>query len=300
MGDDYSQGSLLRGQFRILSVIGRGATSKVYLAKDLRGGHLCAVKVMPMAAQIGREVNEQAAMVMSEARLLTSLSHPGLPTVYDFFLEANTYFLIMEWIAGQTLYQIMLDRAAPVSEAEVTGWGIEICRILEYLHTRRPQPVVVGDIKPNNVMRTFEGQLKLIDFGIARYADAGVKSTEHAYVSPGFSPPEQYRRRALDHRSDIYSLGATLYFLVTGESLERHRFQIPDLRSVAPACTRQLEKVLERCLQYDRENRYQKVGDVRADLMGAQEVERRRDNVNAQARDILASLYRSKKNRRDP
>lgn len=297
MAEVFPKGYLLRHQYRILSTIGHGATSHVYLAKDVRGGQLCAIKAIQMDAT--PSADPYADHVTSEARLLTSLSHEGLPKVYDFFAGERLYYLIMEWVAGQTLFQIMLDRGVPCGEVEVVSWGMEMCQILSYLHQRRPKPVIVGDIKPNNIMRTYEGRIKLIDFGIARYADAGVKVTGHTFVTPGFSPPEQYGKTPLDHRSDIYSLGATLFFLLTGENMDRFRFQVPPLRSLVPACTRQLEGLLGRCLQPERTARFQSVDDVRADLQRAQEVERRRDNVNAQARDILASLYRSKKERLD-
>ncbi|NDD29702.1 MAG: serine/threonine protein kinase [Proteobacteria bacterium] len=293
-------GFVLREQFRVLSTIGRGATSHVYLAKDQRYGHLCAIKAIVVETAAPNDPFATTDTILSEARLLTSLSHSGLPKVYDFFFLNNLYYLVMEWVAGQTLLQVLIDKGAPCAEAEVLAWGIELCDILSYLHQRRPNPVVVGDIKPNNIMRTYEGKLKLIDFGIARYADAAVKADGHTFVTPGFSPPEQYRKVGLDRKADIYALGATLYYLLTAANLDRFRFQVPPLRDLAPTCTRQFEEALERCLQNEASARYASVDQLKEDLRKAQDVDRRRDNnVNKQAKDILASLYRSKKDRRD-
>lgn len=297
--DALPQGHVLRDQYRILSVIGRGATSHVYLAKHLGEGYLCAIKAIVMEASDRNDPFATTDTVLSEARLLTSLSHAGLPKVYDFFFQNNLYYLVMEWVAGQTLLQILIDKGAPCAEPEVVKWALTLCDILGYLHKRRPNPVVVGDIKPNNVMRTYEGKLKLIDFGIARYADAAVKASAHTFVTPGFSPPEQYRKVVLDQRSDIYALGATLYYLLTAENLDRFRFQIPPLRDVAFACTRQLEAALARCLQPEPSQRYHSVDEFKEDLLKAQEADLRRGNVNTQAKDILASLYKAKRERRD-
>lgn len=296
--DALPQGHVLRDQYRILSVIGRGATSHVYLAKELREGYLCAIKAIVMEAAKRSDSYATTDAVLSEARLLTSLNHQGLPRVYDFFFENNLYYLIMEWVAGQHLLQILIDKGAPCTEAEVLKWGLELCDILSYLHKRRPNPVVVGDIKPNNIMRTYEGKLKLIDFGIARYADAAVKADGHTFVTPGFSPPEQYRKVVLDQRSDIYALGATLYYLLTAENLDRFRFQIPPLRDSNFACSRQTEAALARCMQQEPSQRYPSVDELREDLLRAQEVDMRRDHVNSQAKDILASLYKAKRERR--
>lgn len=296
---ELPQGHVLRERYRILSAIGRGATSHVYLAKDLRDGQMCAIKAIVVEASERRDPFATTDTILSEARLLTSLSHAGLPRVFDFFFSNNLYYLIMEWVAGQTLLEVLIDRGAPCPETDVLKWGLELCDILGYLHRRRPNPVVVGDIKPNNIMRTYEGKLKLIDFGIARYADAAVKADGHTFVTPGFSPPEQYRKVVLDQRSDIYALGATLYYLLTAESLERYRFQLPALRDLAPSCSRQMEHALTRCLQNDPTARPASVEELREDLLKAQEVDKRRDNVNTQAKDILASLYKAKRERGD-
>ena len=298
MFDELPKGFVIRERYRILSVLGRGATSYVYLAKELRGGNLCAIKAISLDADGSRDPFGHADMVLQEARLLTGLSHPGLPKVFEFFSTSDVYFLVMEWVAGQTLYQIMLDRGVPITESETLSWGIEICHILEYLHSRHPRPVVVGDIKPNNLLRTYEGRIKMIDFGIARYSGAGVKVAGLTFVTPGFSPPEQYGKGTIDHRTDIYSVGATLYFLMTGQPLERYRFNVPPLRALISSASAELEATLAQCLQQDRARRYQNVEDLARDLRAAQEVEKRQTNMNAQARDILASLYRSKKRER--
>lgn len=284
---------VLRNQYRVLSTIGRGATSRVYLAKNLRNGQLCAVKAITTDPLGDKSSPANPDMVMTEARVLTGLSHDGLPQIYDFFAGGEAFFLVMEWIAGQTLFQIVNEQGAPASESEVFHWGLEMCEILGYLHAHRPNRIVVGDIKPNNIMRTYEGKIKLIDFGVARYSDSPKRYT---FVTPGYSPPEQYDKISIDHRSDIYSLGATLYYLLTMAPMERYRVPVPPLRDVMPSCSHEMERILRQCLEVDRQKRYQNVVDLRKDLLRAQEVEERQDNVkHTSAREILAELYKSKK-----
>src|SRR5581483_8968739 len=208
--------------------IGRGAFSQVYLARDVAGDNeYVAVKQISTEGMSQRDAETTGNMFLQEARLLSTLSHAGLPKVLGYFVEGRSYFLVMEWIAGQTLLAIMQELDIPIPVEEVVEWGVDICHILEYLHAMRPHPVIVGDVKPSNIMRTFDGRMKLVDFGIAAQASHMRSKKRVTFVSPGFSPPEQYGKQEIDERSDIYALGATLYYLATQEGLARFKFVIP-------------------------------------------------------------------------
>ncbi len=147
--------------------------------------------------------------------LLVQLNHSNLPQVSDFFEEGGKAYLVMEFIEGKTLDQVLEDAHGPLDEVLVMGWVLQLCSVLQYLHSR-PQPIVFRDMKPSNVMVTGDNQLKLIDFGIARiFKTSAIKDTT-LLGSQGYAPLEQYGRGQSDPRSDIYALGATLYHLLTG------------------------------------------------------------------------------------
>ena len=302
MADNLPEGGILKKKYRILSVLGRGAFSKVYLARDVTSvGEFCAIKAINTRDISSGSAQTVTAMFQQESRILTSLSHPGLPKVLDTFIVDNCYFLVMEWIAGQTLLEIMHLRDARIPPLEVMTWAVELCHILEYLHGQKPHPIIMGDLKPNNVMRTYDGILKVVDFGVSRYASPSGGGRSHTFITPGFSPPEQYARRSeIDQRSDIYALGATLYYLMTNENLDRFRFQVPPLSTFVSTAPPRLEAILEKCLQQAPTLRYPSMLDLRRDLEAAIQAENsRKDLRQHQARDILSSLYGSKKRRLD-
>lgn len=293
---------MLKKKYRILSVLGRGAFSKVYLARDVTSvGEFIAIKAINTSDISQGDAQTVTGMFQQESRILTSLSHQGLPKVLDTFIVDNCYYLVMEWIAGQTLLEVMHLRDARIPPLEVMQWTVELCHILEYLHGQKPHPVIMGDLKPNNIMRTYDGILKIVDFGVSRYASPSGGGRSHTFITPGFSPPEQYARNSeIDQRSDIYALGATLYYLMTNENLDRFRFQIPSLGTFVTSAPPRLETILEKCLQQAPQQRYACMADLRRDVEAALKTENsRKDLRQHQARDILSSLYGAKKRRLD-
>lgn len=297
--DELPQGCVLSDKYRVLSTIGRGAYGRVYLARDLHGvGQYIAIKEITTHQLPPEDAEAIAHSFSQEARILASLDHDGLPRIYDYFEVGTAYYLVMEWIAGQTLLTMMEERGSPFSVTEVLGWGAEVCRILSYLHTQQP-PVIVGDVKPGNIMRTFDGQLKIVDFGVARYAahHGARHEGQYTFVTPGFSPPEQYDSLHIDSRSDIYALAATMYYLMTGQPLDRFRFQVPPLRRFVPSATAMTEELLAKCLQANRTARPSDAATLRRRLQGAMEAETPRETgrSSSEAKDILSSLYQGKR-----
>ncbi|MEQ8176376.1 MAG: serine/threonine-protein kinase, partial [Syntrophomonadaceae bacterium] len=210
-----SPDSILEGRYIIVKTIGRGGMGAVYLALDQRLDNiLVAIKEMSSNA-VGGNLQAAIAAFKKEASMLTRLRHPALPRISDFFAKGeNRWYLVMDFIKGQTLKEVM-DHRGPIPETEVIDWGIQLSQILHYLHTLYP-PVIFRDLKPSNIMLTPDGQLKLIDFGIARHFHQSNSADTSAYGSHGFAPPEQYGQNQTDERSDIYALGATLHYLLTG------------------------------------------------------------------------------------
>ncbi len=215
------QGDLLQGRYRILRVLGCGGMGAVYFAQDLR------LNNRPIAIKENFDASpEAAAQFRVEAELLAALRHPNLPQVFDYFVETRTgkQYLVMDYIAGEDLEDIV-EKRGPLNEQEALRTMMQVLDALDYLHRQNP-PVIHRDVKPSNIKVQPDGTAIIVDFGIAkRYLPGKETVGAAAAVTPGYSPPEQYGQGITDARSDIYALGATLYFALTGqvppEAIER-------------------------------------------------------------------------------
>jgi WD40 repeat protein len=216
---------LLKYRYRIVSLAGRGGMGAVYKASDIElGNRLVAVKEMSQRGLNGREQADAIRGFKREAHMLAGLQHPHLPRIYDHFLENGHWYLVMDFIPGETLetYLQRMPRGRLPLE-EVLDYGIQLCAVLEYLHTRQP-PIIFRDLKPTNIMRSTEGQLYLIDFGIARHFKPGQEKDTTAFGSPGYAAPEQYGQTQTTPRTDIYNLGAILHQMLTGKDPAQNPF----------------------------------------------------------------------------
>lgn len=205
------QGQILNNRYKIVKQIGQGGFGAVYSALDTRMDFICVIKE-------NHETSPEAShQFIREAQILFKLKHPGLPLVHDYFeVTGSGLYLVMELVEGQNLSEIVSNRGT-IQEDEALKYIIQVCEALEYLHHQNP-PVIHRDIKPHNIIITPEGKAVLVDFGVAKAYQANQKTTLGARAAtPGFSPPEQYLLTGTDVRSDIYSLGATLYNLLTGQ-----------------------------------------------------------------------------------
>src|SRR5436189_2467808 len=204
--------TVLQGRYRIVRQLGQGGMGAVYEAVDERLDTTVALKETLFTDEKLRKQFER------EARLLARLHHPALPRVSDHFTESEGQLLVMQYIAGQDLSEMLIARNAPFSEAEVTRWADQLCDALDYLHTQDPQ-IIHRDIKPQNLKLTSRGQIVLLDFGLAKGSvgplTAVTTSASIFGYTPNYAPLEQIQGKGTDPRSDIYALGATLYHLVT-------------------------------------------------------------------------------------
>jgi eukaryotic-like serine/threonine-protein kinase len=253
-----SQG-LLQNRYRIEGVLGQGGMGTVYLAKDVRlDDRLCVVK--ELRDDYYRDEDKQRALTFfdREARMLARLKQGNIVQVSDYFCEQGKYFLVMEYVDGENLHNIMQKREGePFDENQVVSWAIEICDVLSYLHGQEP-PVIYRDLKPSNIMINTEGQLKLVDFGIARKVEADDENTR--VVSAGYSPPEQYWGAA-NIQSDIYALGATMYFLLSGKDPEPLKANSP--RETNPDLSEYMDSVVQKCMAQELAERYQNARELR-------------------------------------
>ncbi len=271
MFDLLANGTILQGrndQYRILGVIGRGGMGAVYRGERLSDTSVWAVKEMrPPLEATAEEVAENRKLFIQEAQLLENLDHPNLPKVVDYFEQGGRPYLVMEYIQGKTLEDKQRETNAPFFQHDVIAWGVQIARVLHYLHTRNP-PIIFRDMKPPNVMLTPEGVIKLIDFGVARtYKQSKSKDTV-AMGSAGYAPPEQYGKKQTDARADVYALGATLLHLLT--NLPPVPLQPPKPGSIIrhnQSVTPELEAVIIKAMALDLNARYQTMEEFEQALL---------------------------------
>ncbi|MFL6215053.1 MAG: protein kinase domain-containing protein [Blastocatellia bacterium] len=204
--------TLLQNRYLIVRLLGQGGMGAVYQATDQRLGHTVALKQTFFTDEMMLKAFER------EARLLASLRHPALPKVSDHFTETNGQFLVMEYIAGNDLMAMLEKRGAPFDAAQVIEWGDQLLSALAYLHGQQP-PIVHRDIKPQNLKMTDQGQIILLDFGLAKglpeqTLQFSAGQSIYGYT-PDYAPLEQIKAEGTDGRSDLYALAATLHHLLT-------------------------------------------------------------------------------------
>ncbi len=261
---------VLQGRYRIHSRIGGGGMGTVYLAEDSRlRGRRCAIKEMSPAELAPQDRNWSIEAFRQEAQMLARLSHPGLTSVTDFFPDQGNWYLVMDYVEGETL-AARLARA-PGGRFDLDE-ALRIVRqllgVLAYLHDQ-PSQVIFRDLKPSNVMCTPEGQIKLIDFGIARFFKPGKAQDTLFLGSPGYAAPEQYGGMGQsDPRTDIYSLGVVLLHMVTGydPTTSVTPFPIPDPRTLMPTMPDRIAEVIAKATQLRPELRYASVEEMREAL----------------------------------
>lgn len=257
-------GTVLVDRYRILDFLGRGGMGAVFLCEDMRlPGKRWAVK--EMLAYDPETVDQVEESFKREAQMLSGLRHRNLPIIVDYFSVEGKQYLVMEWIEGDTLSKV-ITREGPTAETEALRWALELAQVLDYLH-RQEKPVIFRDLKPENIIMSQDRHMKVVDFGLARQFDPSKRRDTQASGSVGYAPPEQWEDASqTDERSDIYSLGATLYYVLTGRPPSpiygSHR-----LRPHRPDIEAGTEAIVLRCLQPDPSNRYSGTGELIRDLL---------------------------------
>lgn len=257
----------LNRRYRVIKQVGKGGFGAVYMAADLQfGNRLVAIKEMSQSGLSQQDLIEATNAFTREALMLASLSHTNLPRIYEQFTESGRWYLVMDFIKGETLEEYL--NKAPrgyLPLAEALDIGMQLCTVLDYLHTRFT-PIIFRDLKPANVMRTPNGHLYLIDFGIARHFKPGQITDTIALGSPGYAAREQYSKAQTQTtpRSDIYSLGATLHQLLTGDDPSLMPFQFAPLHGQPfPAA---LETLIMQMVELDARDRPASMAYVKQEL----------------------------------
>lgn len=274
-------GSLVDNKYKILSEVGHGGMSVVYLAINERANKTWAVKEIRKDGVCDFEAVKQGLVV--ETDMLKRLRHPNLPSIIDVIDTEDSFLIVMDYIEGKSLQSVLKSGGAQPLE-QVLEWGKQICDVLGYLHTRTP-PIIYRDMKPANVMLKPDGNITLIDFGTAReFKNRAMVEDTTCLGTRGYAAPEQFGGRGqTDGRTDIYCTGATLYHLLTGHSPAEPPYEIKPLSYWDPAYAGTgVEKVIAKCCQQDPEARYQDC----AELMYALEHVKDEDDAAQKARKV--------------
>lgn len=254
-------GTVIDGKYEILKEIGRGGMSIVYLAMDKRLNKQWAVKEI---RKKGSGKNDEVVVnsLLAEANMMKKLDHPSLPRIVDIIDNGITIYVVMDYIEGESLDKILSEYGAQPEEM-VVNWAKQLCDALSYLHSQKPS-IIYRDMKPANVMLKPEGNIKIIDFGIAReYKEQNLADTT-VLGTKGYAPPEQYSGQT-DPRSDIFALGMTMHHLLTGVDPRNGEPYAP-VRQWNPELSEGIEIIIDRCVEPAAENRYQSCADLLYDL----------------------------------
>lgn len=253
-------GEVIDGKYEILREIGRGGMSVVYLAMDKRLNKQWAVKEFRKDKD---DESKQMALkaLLDEANLMKKLDHPTLPRIVDIIDNNRSVYIVMDYIEGESLNKVLESSGAQPQEA-VIEWGKQLSEVLDYLHTRTP-PIIYRDMKPANIMLKPDGTVRLIDFGIAREYKADKDSDTTNIGTRGYAAPEQFGEKGqTDARTDIYSLGVTLYHLVTGKNPAEPPYELYPIRHWNPKLSSGLEWLIQKCTQLNPKDRYQSCAEV--------------------------------------
>lgn len=253
-------GEIIDGKYEILREIGKGGMSVVYLAMDKRLNKQWAIKEFRKDKD---DASKQVALkaLLDEANLMKKLDHPTLPRIVDIIEGNQTVYIVMDYIEGESLNKVLDAYGAQPQEA-VIEWAKQLSAVLDYLHTQSP-PVIYRDMKPANIMLKPDGTVRLIDFGIAREYKEGKEGDTEAIGTRGYAAPEQFGGRGqTDARTDIYSLGVTLYHLVTGKNPAEPPYEIYPIRHWDPTLSSGLEWLIQKCTQLNPNDRYQSCAEV--------------------------------------
>ena len=244
--------------YEIKSIIGKGGMSTVYLAEHKRLHTRWAMK----------EVRKQQGTrfdFLAESNILKRLQHPMLPRIVDIFEDRDCIYIVEDFVEGITL-DGLLKQQKKLDEPQGLQWLRDLCGVLTYLHGQRPHPIIYRDMKPSNIMLQPDGSLKLIDFGIAREYKQESNADTTYIGTKGYAAPEQFGKAQTDARTDIYSLGVTMYHLLTGKSPYEPPYQFVPVRQLVPELSHGIEYILNKCVQSEPADRYQTVDELVDDL----------------------------------
>lgn len=252
-------GTLVDNKYKILHEIGHGGMSVVYMAVNERANKTWAIKEVQKRGSVDFEAVRQE--LTAEIELLKRLRHPNLPSIVDVLVEEERFLIVMDYIEGNSLAQILREEGS-IPQEYVIDWAKQLCSVLLYLHTLDP-PIIYRDMKPGNIICKPDGTLILIDFGTAREFENRKRADTICLGTVGYAAPEQFGGLGQsDARTDIYGLGATMYHLLTGWNPARTPYEFRPIRQADASLSAGLEHIVEKCTRRNPEERYPSAAEL--------------------------------------
>ena len=272
MQQQLQPGITLANRYLIQEIVGVGGMGSVYRARDLHFPNVVKLVAVKEMVNLAPDPKIKETIVQNferEANILATLTHPSIPSIFDYFSSDDRSYLVLEFINGSDLESVINHSDGFLSSAQVVSWAIELCDVLSFLHTHKPDPIIFRDMKPSNVMLDNRGHIMLVDFGIAKQFQSGQKGT--MIGTEGYSPPEQYRGEATQ-AADIYALGATIHHLLSKRDPRMEppfSFAERSIRKINPEVSVEVEAVVVRSLAYEPKERFESVGEMKDALVAA-------------------------------
>ena len=261
--EDNEFTEIIGDRYKLIRQVGKGASSIVYLAQDIKLERICAVKMIKKDTYANTIAAQES---LDEANKMKLLAHISIPQLYDIYDDDEKLCIVLEFIEGKNLSEIIKSLNKPLDEYTVVSWAKQLCRVLFYLHTLKP-PRIFRDLKPANIILQPNGVIKLIDFGTMKNYDESRAEDTVNLGTKGYAAPEQFGGRGqTDARTDIYGLGMTMYHLITGISPALPPFEFRPIRYYRKDISKGLENIVMKCIKVEREERYQSAMDLLNDL----------------------------------
>ena len=279
-------GAIIENTYRITAMLGKGVLGTVFLAEHIRTKKKWTVKCFDKKH---KDIAQISKRTLVETGILNNISHPGLPTIADILETSDMLFVIMDYIEGTPLSSIIANHGAQ-PESTVIEWFKQLCSTMNYLHSRQPA-VIHNDIHPQNIMLRPDGKLIMIDFG-SSFELVGSEEKTLLLGTTFFAAPEKYNG-VVDTRTDIYALGMTMYSLLTGYDPSKPPYTLSSLREISPNVSLGLESIVEKCLERNPDDRYQKIEEILCELDNIEQL-----NARLRKNTIWERLIRIKRKNR--
>lgn len=276
-------GVIIENTYRITAMLGKGVLGTVFLAEHIRTKKKWTIKCFDKKH---KDIAHISKKTLVETGILNNMSHPGLPTIADILETSDMLFVVMDYIEGTPLSSIIANHGAQ-PESTVIEWFKQLCSTMNYLHSRQPA-VIHNDIHPQNIMLRPDGKLIMIDFG-SSFELAGSGEDTLLLGTTFFAAPEKYNG-VVDTRTDIYALGMTMYSLLTGHDPSKPPYTLSSLREISPNVSLGLESIIEKCLERNPDDRYQKIDEILYELDNIEQV-----NARLRKDTIWERLFRVKR-----
>lgn len=261
------KGETLKGLYTIIETVSFSGGTNVYLVEDSRKGKTWIMKEYTIKMDNPLEVSRISQRFEKELTIIAGIKNPGIPVIIDHFFIVDRHYVIMEYIAGRTLSQILETLHEPMKESDVVEIALQLTGIISYLHEQSP-PIILRNLSPNNIIITPDRRVKIVDFGMGRHFRTLNERATKKLTTPGYSPPEQLANEVVDERTDVYSVGAILHQLLTLRNpgdISR-LFKFPPANEVNPAVSQKMAYIVKKATSYSQSGRYMSMSEMRRDL----------------------------------